>query len=185
MSDVFEVLKADHEEVKAMLARLEEHPMPDSLEDRQKLTEQVIIEESKHEALEEMHFWPVVRELGPEGERVADKAISQEQEAKQVLAQLDKLSPSEAKFEELLAGFIADAREHIAFEEEQAWPILQAAISPEQARELGQKIAEGKATAPTRPHPHTPPSEGVLKAAGPVAAATDKLRDTATGRGQG
>ena len=184
MQDVFEVLKADHEEVKAMLARLEERPMSGSLEDRQKLTEQVIIEESKHEALEEMYFWPAVRDVGPEGERVAEKATAQEQEAKQVLAELDKLSASEPRFEELLASFIADAREHIAYEEEQAWPILRAAISSEEAGKLGQKISDGKATAPTRPHPHTPPSEGVLKTAGPVAAATDKLRDAASGRGQ-
>jgi hemerythrin-like domain-containing protein len=183
MSDVFEVLKSDHEEVKAMLTSLETRPVG-SLEERKKLTEQVIIEESKHEALEEQHFWPAVRDLGDEGAQVAETAINQEQEAKQVLAELDKLDPSDADFERLLTSFIAAAREHIAFEEDRAWPILRARISPAEARELGEKIAKGKATAPTRPHPHTPPREGVLKAAGPVAAATDKLRDAATGRGE-
>jgi hypothetical protein len=184
MSDVFEVLKKDHEEVKAMLATLEAGPAGSSVEERKKLTDQVIIEESKHEALEEMYFWPAVRALGDEGGRVADKATTQEQEAKHVLAELDKLSPSEPQFEQLLAGFIADAREHIAFEEALAWPILRAGISPKQAEELGEKISNGKSTAPTRPHPHTPPNEGVLKAAGPAAAAADKLRDAASGRGQ-
>ena len=48
---------------------------------------------------------------------------------------------------------------------------------------LRTQIAEGKKTAPTRPHPHTPPSPGALKAAGPVAAATDRARDAVTGRG--
>ena len=42
---------------------------------------------------------------------------------------------------------------------------------------------EGKKTAPTRPHPHTPPSPGALKTAGPIAAAADKARDAVTGRG--
>ena len=183
MGDGFEVLRADHEEVKAMLTRLETWPAG-SLEERKKLTEQVIIEESKHEALEEQYFWPAVREQGPEGAEVADRAISQEQEAKQVLAELDKLDPPDADFERLLTSFTAAAREHIAFEEDRAWPILRMGISPAQATELGEKIAKGKARAPTRPHPHTPAHEGVLKAAGPVAAATDKLRDAATGRGQ-
>ncbi len=41
-----------------------------------------------------------------------------------------------------------------------------------------------RATAPTRPHPHTPPSPGVLRTAGPVAAAADKARDKVTGRGE-
>ena len=183
MGDVFEVLKADHEAVKAMLSRLEARPIV-SMEERKELTEQVIIEESMHEALEEQYFWPVVRGLGDEGARVADKAISQEQEAKQVLAGLDVLDLWDADFDRLLTSFTAAAREHIAFEEGRAWPILRAGISPAQAVELGEKIANGKATAPTRPHPHTPPREGVLTTAGLVAAATDRLRDAAAGRGQ-
>jgi hypothetical protein len=183
MGDVFEVLKADHEEVKAMLARLESRPIG-SVEERKKLTEQMIIEESKHEALEEQYFWPALRQQGEEGDQIADTAVSQEQEAKHVLAELDKLDPSDAEFERLLTSFTAAAREHIAFEESRAWPVLRAGLSPAQALELGKKIADGKATAPTRPHPHTPPHEGVLKTAGPVAAAADKLRDAATGRGQ-
>jgi len=52
-----------------------------------------------------------------------------------------------------------------------------------QSAEPGSKIAGGKTTAPTRPHPRTPPSPGVLKTAGPVAAAADKARDAVTGRG--
>jgi hypothetical protein len=60
---------------------------------------------------------------------------------------------------------------------------LPSADETERAAELGTQIAEGKKTAPTRPHPHTPPSPGALKAAGPVAAAADKLRDKMAGRG--
>ena len=45
----------------------------------------------------------------------------------------------------------------------------------------GDQLA-GKATAPTRPHPHTPPSPGVLKAAGPAEAAADRARDVVTHR---
>jgi hypothetical protein len=72
---------------------------------------------------------------------------------------------------------------HIAFEETQVWPGLRLVLSAQTAAELGTKIAEGKKTAPTRPHPHTPPSPGVLKAAGPAVAAADKARDAVTGRG--
>jgi hypothetical protein len=45
------------------------------------------------------------------------------------------------------------------------------------------EIAEGKKTAPTRPHPRTPPSRAALKVAGPIAAAADRARDAVTGRG--
>jgi hypothetical protein len=89
----------------------------------------------------------------------------------------------DAEFEELLGAFTGAAREHIAFEETAVWPGLRTALNTERAAELGTQLAEGKKTAPTRPHPHTPPSPGALKAAGPVAAAADKLRDKMTGRG--
>jgi hypothetical protein len=144
------------------------------------MTEQLIIEESKHEALEEMYFWPVVRDHLPDGDTLADQATSQEQEAKEVLAKLDA---GDAEFEKLLGRFIGAAREHIQFEETAVWPGLRTALNTERAAELGTQIAEGNKTAPTRPHPHTPPSPGALKAAGPIAAVADRARDTVTRRG--
>ena len=189
MADVFTVLAKDHEEVKGMLAELDKGPTratgasEDQLALRKKMTEQLIIEESKHEALEEMYFWPAVREHLESGNTLADEATGQEQAAKQVLADLDKLDAGDADFERLLAKFIVDAREHIEFEESQVWPLLRGALPAETSAELGSKIAEGKKTAPTRPHPHTPPSPGALKTAGPVAAAADRMRDAMTDRG--
>jgi Hemerythrin HHE cation binding domain len=189
MTDVFTVLGQDHQEVKRMLAELETGPTKatgaseDQLALRKKMTEELIIEESRHEALEEMYFWPAVREHLAAGDTLADTATQQEQGAKQVLADLDKLGSGDEEFEKLLGTFITDAREHIAFEETQVWPGLRTALPAGVAEEIGTKIAEGKKTAPTRPHPHTPPSPGTLKAAGPVAAAADKARDKLTGRG--
>jgi hypothetical protein len=84
------------------------------------MVQQLVIEESKHEAVEEMYFWPVVRKALIDGDNLARHAHAQEQ--------------------------------------------------------------EGKENAPTRPHPKTPASPGLLKAAGPAIAATDRLRDAATGR---
>lgn len=189
MADVFTVLAQDHQEVQAMLAELEKGPTratgasENQLALRKKMTETLIIEESKHEALEEMYFWPAVREYHSAGDTLADEATGQEQEAKHVLAELDKLEASDTEFEELLGKFIGAAREHIAFEENQVWPGLRSVLSAKVSGELGTKIAEGKKTAPTRPHPHTPASPSVLKTAGPAVAAADKVRDAATGRG--
>ena len=189
MADVFTVLAKDHDEVKGMLTELEKGPTgvtgasENQLALRKKMTEVLIIEESRHEALEEMYFWPVVRDHLPDGDTLAHEATGQEQEAKQVLARLDKLDASDAEFEELLGAFMRAVREHIEFEETRVWPGLRTALNTERAAELGSQIAAGKKTAPTRPHPHTPPSPGMLKAAGPAVAAADKARDAVTGRG--
>lgn len=190
MAGVFDVLAKDHAEVKQMLADLEAGPTVatgasnDELTHRKKMVEQLVIEESKHEAMEEMYFWPAVRDKLPDGNDLASTAIGQEQEGKEVLDKLDKLDASDGEFEKLLAKFIEAGREHITYEETQVWPSLRNALNAEEASELGTKIKEGKKTAPTRPHPHTPASPGALKSAGPVAAAADKARDKLSDRGK-
>ncbi len=190
MAEVFEVLAKDHAEVKQMLAELEAGPTAssgatsDDLSMRKKMVEQLVIEESKHEAVEEMYFWPAVREKLPDGDTLADTAIGQEQEGKEVLAKVDKLDAGDAEFEKLVTKFIEAGRTHITYEETQVWPSLRNAMSAKEASQIGTKIEQGKKTAPTRPHPHTPPSPGALKSAGPPAAAADRVRDKATGRGE-
>src|SRR5450631_3844138 len=174
MPTVFEVLSRDHEEVKQMLSEFEKGPTaangasPDQLALRKQMAETLVIEESKHEAVEEMYFWPAVRDRLPDGGRLADEATGQEQQAKQVLDRLDRTGADDPEFEELLAQFITVGREHIAFEQTQVWPGLRSALTSTEAEELGEKLEQAKKTAPTRPHPGTPPAPGVLKSIGPV-----------------
>jgi hemerythrin-like domain-containing protein len=190
MPSVFDVLGHDHDEVKRMLSELEAGPTAatgageNELALRKKMAEQLVIEESRHEAVEEMYFWSAVREHVPDGDRLADTAAGQEQEGKEVLAKLDKADAGEREFERLLTEFIKAGREHISFEEMQVWPLLRSALSAQQASELGDKLEQAKKTAPTRPHPHTPAAPGVLKSAGPAVAAADQVRDAASGRGE-
>src|SRR3954463_8457405 len=123
MTDVFEVLRQDHIEVQQMLKELETGSGAavatgqDALDLRTKMVEQLVIEESRHEAVEEEYFWPAVRELVPGGDALADHAVEQEQAAKHVLNELIGFKAGDQKFEDQLWSFIADGRAHIAFEE--------------------------------------------------------------------
>jgi hemerythrin-like domain-containing protein len=188
MASVFDVLARDHQEVKRMLTELELGPTAatganaDQLELRKRMVQQLVIEESKHEAVEEMYFWPAVRSHLTDGTDLANQAQEQEQEGKEVLAKLDRLGPEDDEFEARLSEFIAAGRAHIAFEETTVWPSLRDNLTASEADDLGRKLEAGKETAPTRPHPKTPASPGVLKTAGPAVAAVDRLRDAATGR---
>jgi hemerythrin-like domain-containing protein len=158
MADVFMVLAADHAEVKALMAELEDGVAKatgadrNELDTRKMMTQVLIIEESRHEAVEEMYFWPAVRDHHADGDALADEAIAQEQQAKQILAELDHLEPDDARFEALLGTFIKAAREHIEFEETQVWPGLHTVLTAETAEELGRKVTEGKKVAPNRSH---------------------------------
>jgi hypothetical protein len=189
MTNAFEFLARDHDGVKSMLIQLEVGAVrqntatTDQLAQRKKLAERLVIEESRHEAVEEMYFWPAVREHLPNGDELADTAIGQEEEGKEMLDKLDKLDAGTPEFEKLLADFIRAGREHIDYEETHVWPGLRIALTEQQADELGSKLKAAKKTAPTRPHPRIPASPGALKTAGSVAAAADKARDKITHRG--
>jgi hemerythrin-like domain-containing protein len=192
MADVFDVLGADHAQVKDMLLALQEsqdYPLGGETATtvqsaRQEIAKLLIIDSSRHEAAEEQYFWPTVRERLEDGNQLADEAIAQESEAKSILARLDKLTSTDEEFTALIAEFIPAARAHIAFEESQIWPTLRAALSSAEAEELGEKVRKAEDKGPTRPHPHTPANPAVLKTAGPVVAALDKLRDAVSGRGR-
>jgi len=188
MPDVFQVLKKDHDEVKAMLAQLEDGPKardgatPEQLAFRRQALDEVIIEQSKHEAAEQQYFWPALGGLGTDGNRVMQEGLEQENEAEPLLAELSKLELGDEAFEDRLAAFTSAARAHIAFEEAHAWPLLKASLNADQAQALGDRITEAKKTAPTRPHPHIP--RQATGTAGPVAGVADRIRDTITGRGK-
>lgn len=178
MNDVFTVLGKDHLEVKSMLTALQTGGA-----DAGKIAERLVIEESRHEAAEEMHFWPAVRDRVPGGAALADMAIEQEAKGKDVLEDLRKAAAGDPYFIQLVATFTKAGSDHIAFEEEKVWPALRAALSPKEALELGKKIEAAKESGPTRPHPTGPDGATGLKTVGQAAAAMDKVRDKISGRG--
>ncbi len=190
MSDLFDVLAGDHAQVKLMLTALEDSPGQAAgasqavLAARGAVAQRLVMDSSKHEAAEEQFFWPAVRRNLGDGDQLADQAISQEGEAKEVLAKLDTLDPADPEFDQLIAEFIPAARKHIEFEEGRVWPRLLQALTAEQARDLGEKVQAAEAGGPTRPHPHTPADPAVLKTIGSAAAVIDRLRDAVTGRGK-
>lgn len=189
MADVFQVLKQDHDEIKAMLTQLQERPRAtadEQLASRQRLVERVIIGRSEHEAAEARYFWPALRKLGSDGNRVADLAIEQEAEAARVLNELAKLDPGDRRFDERLAAFSSSTRAHILLEEAYAWPLLAETVSAGEAEALGVAITQAKATAPARPHPYprTASARGPANAVVPLQAFADRLRDAVTGWGR-
>ena len=159
MEDVFEVLAEDHEEIGAVLAELEKGPTAatgaceDQLMLRKMMTEELVIEEAKHADVERMYLWPAVREHVPGGGPLADRAICQQLEVGELLAELDQSDAADPGFEELLSRFTRAGREHFGFEERQVWPRLRAVLPPKVASELGRKILLGRKAAPVLPHP--------------------------------
>jgi hypothetical protein len=159
MEDVFEVLAADHEEIRQVLSELQKGPTvatgatEDQLMLRKIMTEELIIEESRHAEVERIYFWPAVRERAAGGGTLADRAICQQLEVGEFLTELDKLDASDVAFENLLSQFTGAALAHFDFEEGHVWPRLRTALTLRAAGELGHKIVQGKKVASLLPHP--------------------------------
>lgn len=152
--------------------------------DMAKLAEKLVMDESRHEAAEEMYFWPSVREKVQGGDALAERGIAQESEGKEVLDKLRKCGPGDAEFTKLVAKFAKAGREHIAFEQNEVWPKLETVLTTEERNQLGEKYEMAKKAGPTRPHPNTPADPKVLKTAGAAAGLADKAADAITGRGK-
>ena len=106
-----------------------------------------------------------------------DESLHEHQEVKETLAALEDMDPADAAYDHKVAALIADVRHHVEEEEGEMFPKLRSALSAEQLADIAEKLADGKAKAPTRPHPAAPASGPGAKVAGPAAGMVDRVRD--------
>ena len=100
MSDIFTELETDHQAVLRMAQELETSGLADDA--RGRIVERLVMEESKHEAAEEMWFWPAVREFVSNGEGLRNPGLDQEEDGKKLLQPLSKTPSANPDFDRLL-----------------------------------------------------------------------------------
>jgi hypothetical protein len=186
VTGAIEVLRRDHDETRRLLAKIAAGPTgtvaATGTDPRARTVEQLVICGSKHEAIEEQYFWPVVRRRVKDGDWLVAQAIGQELELKHVLNLLDGLDPADPEFDLLLRQLASIWRAHLEFEEDVVWPGVRLALSEQELVDLGEQLEQARRLAPTRPHPYVPPDPEVQRLAGRLAGATDRIRDALTGR---
>lgn len=171
---LIELLEADHRLVEQRLKEFDGVGAAMRGELFWKLTNDLV----RHEVAEELVVYPRLREL-PGGDQVADARIGEQSEAEQQLAKMEKMDAESPEFVRELAVLKVAVLEHAKAEEESAFSILAAHVTPAELVALGTRYTTAKDAAPTHPHPHapdTPPGNVVL---GPVAALIDRVRDAA------
>jgi hemerythrin superfamily protein len=118
---------------------------------RREPVDRFIRELSIHAAIEEEVLYPAVRRELPDGEAMADEALQEHQEAKEILRRLDRMDPTDFEFDSAVTELIKDVRHHVDDEEMEMFPKLRSALSHERLMQLGTRMEEAKRTAPTRP----------------------------------
>jgi hypothetical protein len=185
MTDLIRLVQWHHQQILDLVDALAGEPgeAPPPAERRAR-AEQLVREASRHEAAEEQHLWPIVRRVVQSGSELAGTGVDQETTAKHLLHDLRHISPGTVEFDTLVRQVRSEIRTHVTFEESVILPSLRRGARPGDLERLGAAYGKAYRTGPTRPHPHTPPRPGVLKAAAPAMAALDRALDTITRRGR-
>lgn len=185
--DVVSLIGWQHNQVKYLQEQLETIPGvrkggdESKQQQRVSLVDMIRVRLSKHETAEEEHFWPAVRRHLDDGDELANRALGQEQEGKEILQALMGVPGGEDRFDELVEELVSALRKHVAHEDYVLLRFEQAVPADARA-EIGRDFRTAHGHAPTRPHPHAPNEGAPLKAAARLAAPLDHIRDAAGSR---
>ncbi len=170
-------LREQHDQVKSMFAQMSELQG----EARTQLFDCLRGFLAVHETAEEEIVHPAARKTGSKGEAVVKARLEEEDEAKTVLSELEKIGPGGTDFDEKFAKFKTAVEDHARAEEQELFPILESELDAETLEAMTKKLQTAEKMAPTHPHPHGP--EGALGnlVIGPFVAMVDKVRDALKG----
>jgi hemerythrin superfamily protein len=170
--DAIDFLLEQHRQVEKLIDQIKTA----SSETRGELFDQLREMLAVHETAEEIVLRPVTKATGDEGKRIANERIAEENEAKQVLADLEKLDPTSEAFLTEFGSFAADVLEHATNEEQQEFPLVRRENDADRLSKLGSAMQMVEKVAPTHPHPSAK-TAAVTLAVGPFASLVDRARD--------
>ena len=151
------LLKNDHGDVESLFKRFEALAGDASPVDKREIVENVITRLSIHAELEEQLLYPAMRERLDDADDVLE-GIEEHHVAKVLLWELDKLPATSERFDAKMAVLMEMIRHHVEEEEEKGGLFDQArtALKGTELSEMGERMEQLRAVAPTRPHPFSP-----------------------------
>lgn len=179
--DAITLLSSQHREVEHLWGELKTAQGTGD-ERSQELANRIIELLSRHDAIETMLLYPALRQAGADGDAMADAALEEHQEIRELLKQADRTDIREEAAASALAAAIGTVADHVRDEEGRMFPALQS-LGRERLQELGEQMEAAWTTAPTHPHPSTPNNPLAAGIVGTVAGAVDRVRDKLTGEG--
>lgn len=134
-----------------------------------------------HETAEEEVVHPAARRaLAGGDEGLVDDRLAEENEAKQLLSQLEDVQPGEPRFLELLEDLRLAVLTHARSEERYEFMQLRSKTDAATLQAMAAAVKAAEAFAPTHPHPGVESVTANL-AAGPIAAIVDRVKDAVRG----
>jgi hemerythrin-like domain-containing protein len=182
--DAISMLKDDHKTVEALFKRFEKAG-DRAYTEKRAVADRIVEELSKHAALEEQLFYPVVRATVPETDDIALESLEEHHIVKWVLSEIDSMPPEDERFDAKVTVLIENVRHHVKEEETEFFPLVRDELGRSALSDLGDAMAEAKKAAPTHPHPRSPDTPPGNLVVGPAAGIADRIGDTVSGVAQG
>lgn len=173
--DAIELLTQDHRTVEMLFGQYQTA----TGDRRRELAEEIIKDLSVHAAIEEQMLYPGVRQALPNGDDLANEALSEHAQVKELLDALEGKRGDKPEAASIIERVKNAVRHHVDEEEGRLFPALRQHLSAELLRGMGESMAKAKSMAPTRPHPAAPDTPPGNLIAGPAVAMIDKVRDAA------
>jgi len=170
--DLVTQLLAQHELVRSAIDAVAKTTTADS---RQEAFDQLRELLARHETAEEMIIRPLTRDLDG-GFAIAAARMDEENESKDMLAQLEKLDISSVEFARLFEKFGHAVLTHAQSEETYEFPLLRGNLDADKLEAAERQLLLAERIAPTHPHPWVR-STAMNYVAGPFAALVDRARD--------
>lgn len=174
--DALHLLTRQHEEVEALF-RAYEATGPDDGQGRIDIARSLIDKLSRHSGIEELAFYPTVRDALPDAADEIDHDLNEHVEIKRILQHLGGCEPLSAEYDDTMQELIQAIRLHVEDEETGLFPRVRSAMTAEELNSLGAALEGLTKIAPTRPGPDQPSALQEAEAVRPVMEAVDRMRD--------
>lgn len=175
-ADIIEHLTREHREVEQLWSQLQVvHGKGNQVE--AELGQRIVKKLSQHDATELQVLYPGIRDHVPNGDKLADHALEEHSEVRDLLTQVDEKDPADESVFATFTKILESVQHHVEEEEASLFPKLREHCSAEELHKMGEMLEKAESMAPTHPHPHTPDSQLGATVAGAAAGAMDKARD--------
>jgi hemerythrin superfamily protein len=171
-NDVVDLLLAQHALIRDLFDEVEKA----SAEERPEAFQRLVRLLAVHETAEEEVVHPYSRRKIHDGQNVVDDRLAEENEAKQLLTEMDQAGADDPRFLTNLATLRVAVTAHARSEELYEFTQLRAQTSEAERRALAVGVKAAEAMAPTHPHPGVESATKNLLVGTPVAM-MDRVRD--------
>jgi hemerythrin superfamily protein len=150
-TDAIVLLKNDHREVKKLFRQFEKESDSASPAELGTLVTSIIAELTRHTYIENEVMYPEVRTLLPDLEDDVLESYEEHHVADVLCMELSTMAPDHEHFVAKTTVLIEVVEHHVEEEEDEWFPKVREGLTRMQLQDIGARMLEMKATAPTSP----------------------------------